>query len=249
MSVRKNILGVPVDMVNMDGAKVIFDDIMNTEGVGVIVTPNSEIVVNAGKDDELKEIIVNADLVIPDGIGLVYASKILGYELRERVTGIDFLSEAIEYLQKNGKSLYLLGSKNSEPETVAQMAAKNMCKQYPELKIAGTHHGYFKPDEEKGIIDDINDSGADFLCVALGSPKQEKFINKYKEVLKVKGAIGVGGCLDVWAGNVERAPEFYREHGLEWFYRLIKQPSRFKRMGALPVFMTKVLKSRLKGEK
>ena len=124
-----------------------------------------------------------------------------------------------------------------------------MCKQYPELKIAGTHHGYFKPDEEKGIIDDINDSGADFLCVALGSPKQEKFINKYKEVLKVKGAIGVGGCLDVWAGNVERAPEFYREHGLEWFYRLIKQPSRFKRMGALPVFMTKVLKSRLKGEK
>ena len=165
----------------------------------MIVTPNSEIVVNAGKDDELKEIIVNADLVIPDGIGLVYASKILGYELRERVTGIDFLSEAIEYLQKNGKSLYLLGSKNSEPETVAQMAAKNMCKQYPELKIAGTHHGYFKPDEEKGIIDDINDSGADFLCVALGSPKQEKFINKYKEVLKVKGAIGVGGCLDVWA--------------------------------------------------
>lgn len=246
---RKEILGIPIDMVTMDGAKEIFRGMMEEEGVGMVVTPNSEIVVNATKDEELKNIIEEADLVIPDGVGLVYASKILGYELKERVTGIDFLNEILDYLQNTGKSLYLLGSKNSEPETVAEAAGKKMIEKYPELNIVGTHHGYFKPDEEEDIVEKINDSGADFLCVALGSPKQEKFIKKYKERLNVKGAIGVGGCLDVWAGNVERAPEFYRNHGLEWFYRLMKEPSRYKRMGALPLFMIKVFKSKLRGGK
>lgn len=242
-------MDIPIDMVDMNGAKEIFEKIMMQDGVGVIVTPNSEIVVNAGKDHELKNIIENAELVIPDGIGLVYASKILGYELKDRVTGIDFLNEILEYLSKNDKTLFLLGSKNTEPKCVAQLAADKMCKKYPDLKIAGVNHGYFKEDEETEIVKAINESGADFLCVALGSPKQEKFINKYKDMLKVKGAIGVGGCLDVWAGNVERAPEFYQNHGLEWFYRLIKEPSRYKRMGALPVFMMKVLKSKFIGGK
>ncbi len=246
---RKKILGVPIDMVDMAGARKIFEKMMVEDGVGVVVTPNSEIVVNAGKDPELKKIIENAELVIPDGIGLVYASKILGYELKERVTGIDFLNEILDYLSKNGKSLYLLGSKNTEPESVAKLAADRMCAAYPELKIAGVHHGYFSKTDENDIVDLINSSGADFLCVALGSPKQEKFIDEHKDKLKVKGAIGVGGCLDVWAGNVERAPKFYREHGLEWLYRLMKEPSRYKRMGALPVFVLKVLKSKLAGGK
>lgn len=243
---RISILGVPVDMVGMSQAVEIFEKLMNSDSCGIIVTPNSEIIVNAEKDNELRDIIISADLVIPDGIGLVYASRILGYPLKERVTGIDFLYLILDWLEKNGKSVYLLGSKpgNSVNPGVAELAASKMKEAFPDLKISGTHHGYFSPDDEQQLVDEINGSGADFLCVALGAPKQEKFIAKYKSSLKVKAAIGVGGSLDVWAGTVRRAPEFYRKHGLEWLYRFIRQPSRYRRIAALPLFMFKVLMSR-----
>jgi N-acetylglucosaminyldiphosphoundecaprenol N-acetyl-beta-D-mannosaminyltransferase len=122
-----------------------------------------------------------------------------------------------------------------------------MLNKYPNLKIAGTHDGYFKKEEESSIIEEINESGADFLCAALGAPKQEKFIYEHRNELKnVRAGIGVGGSLDVWAGTVKRAPQFYQDHGLEWLYRFIKQPSRYKRMLALPVFMLRVIFSRKK---
>ena len=243
---KLEILGVPVDMVNMAQAAERLEELMKSEGCSLIVTPNSEIVVNAGQDSELMEIIRSADLVIPDGIGLVYASKLLGSPLKERVTGIDFLSWALDFLEREGKSIYLLGSRPGSESVpgVAEMAAIKMKEAFPGLKIAGTHHGYFSEEEEQEIVDDINESGADFLCVALGSPKQEKFMAQHREGLKVKAAIGVGGSLDVWAGEVKRAPEFYRKHGLEWLYRLVQQPSRYKRMAALPRFMIRVLLSK-----
>ncbi|MBE6031697.1 MAG: WecB/TagA/CpsF family glycosyltransferase [Clostridiales bacterium] len=244
---RLDILGIPVDLVDMETAVEIFDHLMETPECSLIVTPNSEILVNATKDPELEQIIKRADLVIPDGIGLVYASKILGHPLRERVTGIDFLSRVLEKLEKTGGSAFFLGSKPG----IAEAAAKKMQEKWPGLKVAGTQHGYFKKEEEPEIAKRIKDSGADFLCVALGSPKQEKFVETYKEILGVRAAIGVGGSLDVWAGEVKRAPEFYQKHGLEWLYRLIKQPSRWKRMLSLPVFMLRVLfgrKSAGKGE-
>jgi N-acetylglucosaminyldiphosphoundecaprenol N-acetyl-beta-D-mannosaminyltransferase len=203
----------------------------------MVVTPNSEIVQNASKDEELKALIGEADLIIPDGIGLVYASKIIGCPLSERVTGIDFLESIIVYLEKNGKSIYFFGSKPG----VAEAAAEKIKEKYPALKVAGTHHGYFDKSEEGAIVDAINESNADFLCVALGAPKQERFIHDHRAELNVGGAIGVGGSLDVWAGTLKRAPEFYRKHGLEWLYRFIQQPSRYKRMLALPVFMIRVI--------
>ena len=117
-----------------------------------------------------------------------------------------------------------------------------MKEKYPGLRVAGTQNGYFTPEEEPGIVEQINASGADFLCVALGAPKQERFIAQHREEFtSVRGAIGVGGSLDVWAGNLKRAPEFYRKHGLEWLYRFIQQPSRIGRMAALPVFMLRVI--------
>ncbi len=234
---RLKILGIPVDLVNMTEAGAIFDQLMETPECSLIVTPNSEIIVNATKDPELARIITDAALVIPDGIGLVYASKILGHPLTERVTGIDFLSSILEKLTREGKSAFFFGSKPG----IAEAAAAKMQERWPELKVAGTQHGYFTPEEEPEIARRIKDSGADFLCVALGSPKQEKFIDKYKDILGVSAAIGVGGSLDVWAGAVKRAPEFYQKHGLEWLYRFLKQPSRWKRMLALPVFMLRVL--------
>ncbi|MGI6731503.1 MAG: WecB/TagA/CpsF family glycosyltransferase [Anaerovoracaceae bacterium] len=250
---RVRILNVPVDMVDSDGALKIFEGIMEKDGsnCNLIVTPNSEIIVNASKDEELRKIIESAALIIPDGIGLVYASKIMGIPLKERVTGIDFLETIIQYLEKTGQSIFFLGSKpgeDGEPH-VAELAAHNIKKKYKNLKVAGTHHGYFKPDEEAFVVEKINNSGADFLCVALGSPKQERFIDDHKNELGVKAAIGVGGSLDIWAGTLKRAPEFYRNHGLEWLYRFIQQPSRYKRMARLPLFMIKVLASQVKGGK
>ena len=250
-SKRTRILNVPVDMVNAGEALGIFQELMKNGECSLIVTPNSEIIVNAAKDPELKSIIEQADLVIPDGIGLVYASRIMGVPLRERVTGIDFLDAILGYLEETGESIFFLGSKPGDGETrsVAELATEKMQEKYKNLKIAGTHHGYFKEPDEPAIVKAINDSGADFLCVAMGSPKQEKFVSRWKSELNVKGAIGVGGSLDVWAGTLKRAPEFYRNHGLEWLYRLIQEPSRYKRMAALPLFMIKVVISRFIGGK
>ncbi len=247
-SKRTRILDIPVDMVDSSEAMLIFRDIMKNTECSLIVTPNSEIIVNASKDPNLKNIIEQADLVIPDGIGLVYASKIMGVPLQERVTGIDFLDAILGDLEETGQSIFFLGSKPGDGNSpgIAEMAVEKMQDKYKRLKVAGTHHGYFKEQDEEGIVALINQSGADFLCVALGSPKQENFMFQYKNELHVKGAIGVGGSLDVWAGTLKRAPEFYRNHGLEWLYRLIQQPSRIKRMAALPLFMINVVVSRIR---
>ncbi len=234
---RIKILGVPVDMVNFDSALSRFKEFIESDGVSLIVTPNSEIVVNATKNEELQRAIQSAEMVIPDGIGLVYASKILGHPLEERVTGIDFLGKSLAYLAETGKSVFLFGSKPG----IAEKAGAKMEEAYPGLKVVGTRNGYFKPEEEEEIIAEINAAKPDLLCVALGSPKQELFVLKYKERLTAKAAIGIGGSLDVWSGELKRAPEFYRNHGLEWLYRFIQEPTRYKRMLALPAFMLKVI--------
>ncbi|QIB69137.1 WecB/TagA/CpsF family glycosyltransferase [Aminipila butyrica] len=241
---RIRILDVPVDMVNNEQAMEIFKGLMERPGCDLIVTPNSEIVLNATRDEELKMLIEEAGLIIPDGIGLVYASKIVGEPLRERVTGVDFLNSILAYLEETGKSVYLLGSKpaNEERPSVAALAGENMQIKYPKLKIAGTHDGYFKKHQEAELVREINESGADFLCAALGAPKQEKFIYEHRqEFTNIRAGIGVGGSLDVWAGTVKRAPKFYQDHGLEWLYRFAQEPSRYKRMAQLPLFMIKVL--------
>jgi len=241
---QMRIWGIPIDIVDRKKALDVSKDLINREGLDMIVTPNSEIIMNAVNDKELFDLISSASLVIPDGIGLVYASKIMGSPLHERVTGIDLLNDILNYLQGTGQGVFLLGGKPEtlENQSVAELAGENMNIKYPSLRILGTHHGYFSTEEEANIVKKINDSGAQFLCVALGSPKQEKFIFTHKkELVNIKAAIGVGGSLDVWAGTAKRAPRFYRDHGLEWLYRLIKEPWRYKRMAKLPVFMGKII--------
>ena len=238
------ILDIPVDRVDASKAMAIFEELMERPGCELIVTPNSEILVNATKDSTLKTLIEEAALVIPDGIGLVYASRILGKPLSERVTGIDFLTEILAYLEAKGESIYLLGGKpsNKERDSIANLAAAAMREKFPGLKIAGTRDGYFKKEDEAAVVAEINRSGADFLCVAMGSPRQELFVKDHGAALKtVKTAMGVGGSLDVWAGTAKRAPEFYQKNGLEWLYRFAKEPTRWRRMLQLPVFMVKVL--------
>lgn len=243
-----DILGIKVDRVDMVSAIKRFGEIMEAPGCSQIVTPNSEIVVNATKDSTLAKLIEQADLVIPDGIGLVYASKILKQPLTERVTGIDFTENALSWLARRGGSVYFLGGRPDAGlgggESVALLAAQKKKQQFPSLVIAGARDGYFKEGDEEGLVREINGSGADFLCVGLGSPKQEHFVSKHREKLNVKAAVGIGGSLDVWAGTLSRAPEFYQKHGLEWLYRFVQEPSRYKRMAALPLFMIKVIASK-----
>ena len=238
-----DILGIPVDRVTMSSALDIFRGMLRKDHCGIIVTPNSEIVQNATRNEDLAELIRGADLVIPDGIGLVKASKMLGQPLTERVTGIDFSFEALKVIAEEGKSAFLFGSKPG----IAEKAAERLTERIPGLVIAGTRNGYFKPEEEEAIAEEIDASGASFLLVALGSPKQELFMEKYKGRFKnVRAAVGVGGSLDVWSGTLDRAPKFYRDHGLEWLYRLIQQPSRIGRMAEIPRFLIKVLITRRK---
>lgn len=235
MTKKINILGAKIDCIGMEEAKSIAMSFFSSDGKKIIYTPNSEIILYASRNDEFMERLNSADLMIADGIGVVYAAKMLGERLPERVAGFDLLKEIFPIMAQKGMSLYLLGSK----PTVAEKAGENLIKDYPGIKICGTHDGYFKDDEE--VIRDINEKKPDLLLVCLGFPKQENWIYENRDKLDVKAMIGAGGCLDVFSGTVERAPEFYCKHGLEWFYRLKKEPWRFKRMTALPVFALKVL--------
>ena len=230
------ILGVRVDKITKAQALEEFQKLLDGDRCELIVTPNAEIVEKASKTPQLRRIInEDAAIVTPDGVGLIYASKLKGDPIQEKVAGIDFAHSAIELCAKLGRSVYLLGSKPG----VAEAAAANLEKEIPGLKIAGFRDGYFREDEEPSVVAEINESGADFLCVALGSPKQEYFVIKHRDALKVKAAAGLGGSLDIWSGQLNRAPKFYIDHGLEWLYRMIQEPKRLKRLPALPVFLIK----------
>ncbi len=245
---KVNILGVKIDSITMGQAYEFAMNAIRSGEFHCIFTPNSEMVMAAKNKPALKDALNSADLLIADGIGVVYASRIIKDPLPERVTGFDLTKRLLEGIWKEGKSVYFFGG----AEGVAEEAKANLEKEFPGIRVAGCHNGYFKPEEEAGIVEAINQSGADLLLVCLGAEKQEMWICRYRDQLNVSLAMGVGGTLDGIAGRVQRAPEFYQKHGLEWFYRLIKQPSRFVRMLALPKFGLYVLfhgKKYLKEEK
>ncbi|AAM25322.1 N-acetylglucosaminyldiphosphoundecaprenol N-acetyl-beta-D-mannosaminyltransferase [Caldanaerobacter subterraneus subsp. tengcongensis MB4] len=238
------IFGVPIHRVTMIEAVEILKGYLKEDRIHIVATPNAEIIMMAQKDEEYKKILNETDLNVPDGSGVVFASRVFNKPLKERVAGFDLMMEFVKWASHKDVSIYLLGAK---PEVV-EKAQSNLKNLYPSLKIVGFHHGYFNEKEEENIIEDINKRAAQVLFVALGAPKQEKWIYKNKEKLKVKIAMGVGGSFDVIAGKAKRAPEIYRKLGLEWLYRLIQEPWRYKRMSALPKFAFKVLLARLKGD-
>lgn len=201
----------------------------------IIATPNPEIVDIARKDSEYKNIINSSDIVTPDGIGIVYASKFLKGHIKERAAGFDIVCGMISAINERAGSVFLFGSKPG----VAESAAENLKNKYENLKVVGCRNGYFKDDSE--IIKAIQESKPDLLLVCLGAPKQEKWIYKNKDILNAKILVGAGGTLDVLAGNVKRAPDIYIKFGLEWFYRLVKEPKRIGRMMKLPLFLIDVI--------
>ncbi|WP_432665985.1 WecB/TagA/CpsF family glycosyltransferase [Wukongibacter baidiensis] len=232
--------GVPIDVVTLESAFERFKQLLDRSVFSFICTPNTEIVMVAREDEALKEILKSSDMNIPDGIGLVIASKVHKLGLIERVTGVDLMERMLEFCDYSRKSIYILGGKPG----VAEMAVHNIVEKYSNIKVEGYRNGYFNVEEEKEIIENINDASPDILFVALGAPRQEKWIYKHRKDLNVNIAMGVGGGVDIWAGTAKRAPKVFQILGLEWFYRLLKEPWRFKRMLILPKFMIQVLKSK-----
>lgn len=233
MSEKVEIVGVMIDRVTMSEAVRKLSGFLQGERCNMVFTPNSEILMDAVKDRELEDILNKGQLVVPDGIGVVIASKFYGTPLEERVAGFDLMSRLFVLADERKSKIFMLGGK----EGVAQEAAEKLKLRFPGLEVVGIRNGYFDSGDEAAIIDEINKSGADILLAALGAPKQEKFIFRHHDALKVKIAMGVGGSLDVLAGRAQRAPDFYQKAGLEWFYRLIKEPWRLGRMMRLPKFI------------
>ncbi len=236
MNKKLNVLGIGVDTFDMAGATQFLVDALSKDSLTKVYTPNSEILLHAYKNEDYKDVLNRAELVTADGIGVVYASKILGFPLPERVSGFDLANELLRESAPLQKSVYLFGSKPG----VAEAAAEKIVSLYPGIEIAGVADGYFDAEKEAKIIDDINEKAPDILFVCLGFPKQEFWIDAHSD-LNAKIAMGLGGSLDVFAGTVKRAPKFFQKFGIEWLYRLIKQPSRFMRMLALPKFGFTVL--------
>jgi len=230
------ILGIKIDNVDMTGAVERAQLYLSQDELKMIFTPNPEMVINATKNEELKEALNNSDMNIPDGNGIVWASKKIKKPLPERVAGFDFIHKLFDLGKNNDIKFYLLGAK---PEIV-EKAKENLEKQG--VKIVGFHNGYFK--DEQPIIDEINSLDVDVVLVALGAPKQELFIYKNKDKLKAKIAVGVGGSFDVISGEVKRAPKVFIKLKLEWLYRGLTDIKRMRRLMAIPEFMLKVSKQK-----
>ncbi|MFV0519732.1 MAG: WecB/TagA/CpsF family glycosyltransferase [Lachnospirales bacterium] len=200
----------------------------------MVVTPNPEMVLVANEDKEFLDILNKASLCIPDGIGVVYASKLNKIKITERVGGCDFTQNILS--KAKDKTIYILGA----GENIAQMAMDNINSKYKNVKVIGVHNGYFDKTEEKAIVEEITALKPDILLVGLGMAKQEKWIYNHMD-MPVKLSIGVGGTIDVLANHVRRAPDIFIKLNLEWLYRALKQPKRFLRLLKLPLFVIKVI--------
>lgn len=234
------ILGIHFVNKSFDDVVAQLEEYIKSQQKAFIVTANPEIVMYADGHPEYKSIVQAADLVVPDGIGIVIASKILNNPIQERVAGFDLTVRLLELGNKRKWRIYLLGGK---PET-NQKAVENIRSNYPQLQIAGSHHGFFDW-QDPTVTEEIKAANPNIVFVALGFPKQEKWIFENLPQFSKGLFIGVGGSIDVLAGEVKRAPLFWRRLNLEWFYRLLMQPTRWKRMLALPKFLGKMIKIKL----
>lgn len=230
------ILGVPVASLTMGEAVEQAERWMDERRGALIATANAEMIMNATRDEELLDILRSADLVVPDGAGTVWAAHHLGHAMPERVAGYDLTQALLKRAPEKKRRVFFFGSAPGVAEKARQKAEAL----YPGIQIVGVRNGYFSEAEEPEIIREIRDAEPDLLLAALGVPKQEKWLKKYKAELGVPVSIGVGGTLDVMAGTTKRAPLWIQKAKLEWLFRGILQPKRAGRLLALPKFVFRV---------
>lgn len=236
------LFGVPINRINCQQVLEHFDQFIDKKQPHVIITPDTLAILRARKDRQYLEITQKADLVTPDGAGILWATAMLDMPLAERITGIDLINYICRLAVQKNYRLYLLGARKE----IIEKAGNNLKVKFPGINIVGSHHGYFSENtagddyglnEEEGIIQEIKDKRPDFLLVGMGVPKQEFWIFKHKDELGVPVCIGIGGSFDVLSGNIPRAPFWMQKHGMEWMFRLFKEPKRIKRTISLPYFM------------
>lgn len=232
------VLNVNINNLTMQEAVKKLEEYVASKSPHLIATANAEMIMLAQNDKEFFEILNTADLVVPDGAGVIWAGNHLGFKMKERVAGFDLVQEILRISSTKNYKIYFVGG---EPG-ITEKAKATAEKLYPGIQIVGTEHGFFQSDED--LIAKITASKPDFLFFALGVPKQEKWLKKYLTRLDVPVAMGVGGTFDVMAGTTKRAPIWMQQAGLEWLYRLLKQPQRAKRMLALPKFAIEIFCSK-----
>lgn len=234
---RIEILGVPVDNVSMQQSLDLVEELISEGGSHSIIAVNPEKVIKAQQDPYLAKRLASARLLIPDGIGVVLAARILGLAKMKRVAGAELMPEICGLANDNGYRIFLFGA---SPE-VNQKARENLEIRYPDIQIVGNRDGFLKEEDMPSLVQQINETEAQILFIALGSPKQELWMEKYLPQLNVNVCQGVGGTFDVISGNVRRAPYIFRKLHLEWMYRLLANPKRILRQTALPKFVYQVV--------
>lgn len=239
---KVSILGIPFINITLDKMVAKLDQHINEQKKTFVVTANPEIALAAYEDEQYMNMIKKADYITADGIGVVKAASMLGTPLPERVTGFDMFVSLLKLANENKYKIYLLGAQDQ----VLQKAIANINEQFPGAEIVGSHHGFFDWEDD-AIEKEIQEKKPDLVFVALGFPRQEKWISERLHLFEKGIFMGIGGSFDVISGEVKRAPEIWQKLNLEWFYRFVKQPTRFKRMLALPKFAVKILKEKAKG--
>jgi N-acetylglucosaminyldiphosphoundecaprenol N-acetyl-beta-D-mannosaminyltransferase len=242
---RVEVLDVPVDCLNWRSTlEIVERELQSAAGPAqAIIAVNPEKVIRARNDSELLQGLRRTALLIPDGIGVVIAARLLGLGRMERIAGAELMPKICAIAERRGHGIYLLGA---APE-VNERAAAALQRMFPKLNISGRHHGYVAETDMGRVIDSINASGAAVLFLALGSPRQEQWMLRHLSQTQVKLCQGIGGTLDVLAGAVKRAPPLFIKSNLEWLYRLLSQPRRLLRQTALPKFAVQVLAAMIAG--
>lgn len=229
------LLGLNIDTYKFEEAVLKAKELIDGKNVSQVVTINPEMFEYARKDNDFANIVKESQMVIPDGVGVKIALQINGYKV-QRIPGVDFARRLLEETAINNIPVAIIGAK----EEVISKAVENLQNEIQGLNLIYYHNGYFKNDED--IYNELSQKSPKLILVAMGSPRQEQFIYNAKKVLKPCLMIGIGGSLDVWSGNVKRAPKIFQKLGLEWLYRTITQPERFKRIfPTLPLFIIKAI--------
>ncbi|PAV31681.1 glycosyltransferase [Virgibacillus profundi] len=241
-NIKNQVSIMDIDFINMTKSEFLHDHIyprLSSEDKCFVVTANPEIVMRTRDEAAYKAIVEKADYVVPDGAGVVMASKMINKPLKERIPGFELTISLLEHAEAQGLSCYFLGAK----EYVIEKMVPEVKKRYPNLKIAGQQHGFFALDDSS-VTEEIIATKPDVVFVALGSPRQETWISKYIDQFSKGLFIGVGGSFDVLAGEVKRAPDKWIKYNLEWLYRLLKEPFRLKRFLKSIEFMIRMVLKR-----
>jgi N-acetylglucosaminyldiphosphoundecaprenol N-acetyl-beta-D-mannosaminyltransferase len=234
------ILGLPVDRVSMDSAMEIIQRFLKEDRPHMVVTADAAGMVQTGDNPDLREIFKSADLVTPDSVGILWAARRRRKPIAGRVSGVDMVEKLAQLSANAGHRIFLLGSAPG----VAELAAEKLRLKYPGCNIVGTRHGFFPSDSDTLVAQEIATFRPDILLVAMGIPRQERFIRATQSIIKAKVAMGVGGSLDVFSGKARRAPGIIQRMHLEWLWRTLLNPSKFRKAKYLPVFVWRVLRSR-----